>query len=148
MLRVVIDTNVLIEGAKDPHSYQVRIMRLALAGELQPLASTRTMREHDRILARLVNEAEYQQLVENFLDQAELVEPNLDIVHETSGATEDRDDDKFLDLAKEGDADYVITRDKHLLDLENYGETEITTPERFWNTYQEVAGPTVHALGY
>jgi len=144
MLRVVIDTNVLIDGAKDPNSYQVRIMRLALAGELTPLISSRTEREHERLTRRLVTEPEYQQLVENFLDQAELVEPDSDL----RGTTDDPDDDKFLELAKDGDADYVITNDRHLLDVEQYGETEITTPERFWNTYQEVAGTAVRALGY
>lgn len=148
MLRVVIDTNVLIEGAKDPHSFQVRIMRLALAGELQPLLSPRTLREHERLIERLVVEDEYRTLLQNFLEQAETVQPSVDTVREATGASSDREDDKFLSLAKEGDADYIITRDNDLLELETYGETEITTPERFWNTYQEVAGSTVRALGY
>jgi putative PIN family toxin of toxin-antitoxin system len=148
MLRVVIDTNVLIEGAKDPHSYQVRIMRLALAGELLPLISPRTISEHDRLIDRLVVEDEYRTLLENFLDQAEEIEPGAATEREAAGTSSDREDDKFLSLAKDGDADYIITRDKDLLELEQYGETEITTPERFWNTYQEVAGSTVRALGY
>jgi len=144
MLRAVIDTNVLIEGAKDPHSYQVRIMRLALAGELVPLVSAQTRREHQRLIRRLITEQEYRELLEQFLETAEQIEPTTDM----SGATEDEDDDKFLELAKDGDADYIITRDHHLLDIEQFGDIEITTPERFWNTFQEVAEPVVRALGY
>ncbi|MFH0830656.1 MAG: putative toxin-antitoxin system toxin component, PIN family [Parcubacteria group bacterium] len=139
MLRVVVDTNVLVEGQKDPNSYPVRIMRLALAGELVPLVSPRTQREHDRLLERLVMDQEYQQLVERFFEQAERIETSSDL----RGATDDPEDDKFLELAKDGDADYVITGDRHLLDLEQLSSTEITTPERFWNTYQEVAGTPV-----
>jgi putative PIN family toxin of toxin-antitoxin system len=144
MLRVILDTNVLIEGAKDPNSYPVRIMRLAVSGKLLPLISARTLREHDRMIERLVVDQEHRALIDSFMEKAEMVE----IRSRFAGITEDRDDDKFVELAKDGDADYLVTDDKHLLDLETFGETEITTPERFWNTYQTVANDTVRALGY
>lgn len=144
MLRVVVDTNVLIEGEKDPHSYQTRIMRLAVAGELTALVSPDTAREYQRLIRRLVVSVEYRALVEQFLESTEQVEPTISL----AGATEDSDDDKFLELAKDGDADYIITRDRHLLDVERLGDIEITTPERFWNTFHEVARSAVRALGY
>lgn len=144
MLRIILDTNVLIEGAKDPNSYPVRIMRLAIAGELQPIFSTRTKREYEHVMPDLVADAEYKQLVEKFFQQAELVETHTRL----AGVTADRDDDKFIELAQDGDADYIITSDQHILTLEQFGETDITTPERFWNTYQSVAGEKVKALGY
>jgi putative PIN family toxin of toxin-antitoxin system len=144
MLRVILDTNVLIEGEKDPNSYAARLMRLALAGELLPLISSRTRREYERIINRLVVDSEYRRLVEKFLEQTEQVEVHTRL----SGITQDRDDDKFVELAQDGDADYIVTADQHLLDLGNFGESEITTPERFWNTFQEVARDKVAAMGY
>ena len=144
MLRIILDTNVLIEGAKDPNSYPVRIMRLALAGQLQPIFSPRTQREYQHVVDDLVADQEYKDLVRKFFEQGELVETHTRL----PGVTADRDDDKFVELAQDGDVDYLITSDNHLLTLEKFGETDITLPDRFWNTYQAVAGEKVRALGY
>jgi predicted nucleic acid-binding protein len=39
---------------------------------------------------------------------------------------------KFLSLAQEADADYLVTKDgRHLLRLKKFGRTQIVTPTRF-----------------
>lgn len=43
----------------------------------------------------------------------------------------DPKDDKFLELALEIDADYLITQDNDLLVLQNFGNTKIVDPEEF-----------------
>ena len=43
----------------------------------------------------------------------------------------DPDDDKIIVAAVEGNADYIISRDKDLLDLKEYQGIKIITPEEF-----------------
>ncbi len=40
----------------------------------------------------------------------------------------DMDDNKFLEVAVEGDADYIVSGDKHLKRLGNFMEIEIISP--------------------
>lgn len=43
----------------------------------------------------------------------------------------DPDDDKFIEAAFEGNAHYIISKDKHLLSLKEYGTIKIISPEEF-----------------
>ncbi|MFO7943639.1 MAG: putative toxin-antitoxin system toxin component, PIN family [Anaerolineales bacterium] len=54
---------------------------------------------------------------------------------ETSEVEDDPDDDKFLACAVEGAADYIISGDPHLLDIESYQEIPILTPRQFLDTF-------------
>ena len=50
----------------------------------------------------------------------------------------DPDDDKFIDCAVEAHADYIITGNKHLLDLKNFGKIEIIKPEVFLDIFLKI----------
>ena len=56
-----------------------------------------------------------------------LVKPtiSLSVVHE------DPTDNKILECAETAKADFVITGDKHLLNLKKWKSTEIVTPSEF-----------------
>jgi putative PIN family toxin of toxin-antitoxin system len=45
-------------------------------------------------------------------------------------------DNKFLECAVEGNAEYIISGDRHLLALKRFRETEIVTPTRFLKLMQ------------
>jgi hypothetical protein len=45
--------------------------------------------------------------------------------------TQDPDDDKFLVCAREGEADYLVSGDDHLLEFRAYEGTQIITPAAF-----------------
>lgn len=45
--------------------------------------------------------------------------------------TDDPDDNKFLECAVKGKADYIVSGDKHLLDLEKYEGIKILTSKGF-----------------
>ena len=49
----------------------------------------------------------------------------------------DPDDDKFIDCAVEANADYIITGNKHLLDLKNFGKIKIIKPDMFLEIFYE-----------
>lgn len=44
---------------------------------------------------------------------------------------EDKDDNKFIEAAIEGDADYIVSQDKHLLKLKEFNGIKIINPEEF-----------------
>ena len=51
----------------------------------------------------------------------------------------DPDDDMFIDCAVEAKADYIISANKHLLDIRKFENIEIITPNKFieiYNTYK------------
>lgn len=43
----------------------------------------------------------------------------------------DPDDDKIISAAIEGEAEYIVTRDRDLLDLKQYQGIKMVTPEAF-----------------
>ncbi len=47
--------------------------------------------------------------------------------------TQDPEDNKFLELAKEGSADYILSGDKHLLELKDFRGIKIVTPAEFFD---------------
>ena len=44
---------------------------------------------------------------------------------------DDPDDDVFIECALAGDADYIVSGDKHLLDLKSYGKIKIVNAAEF-----------------
>lgn len=133
-LRVILDTNVLIDGARDEFSAGFRIINWTLTGELRAVVSRHIIREARVILRKEVKDEKYKQLIEDYFSRAEelLQTPRLKVVKE------DRQDNKFIEAAAAGDVDYLITSDYHLLDLGQYQKTAIIKPEEFANSYERV----------
>jgi putative PIN family toxin of toxin-antitoxin system len=125
--RVVLDTNVLVAAAYAPGSAARRIVEACLQGRLVAVASPAVRREYDFILARAVRVEDYQDRLAQWLEGLEMVEP---------GATpqvvpDDPEDDKLVAAAVAGEARWLITNDRHLLDLGRYGGVEMIPTGRF-----------------
>ena len=62
-------------------------------------------------------------------------EPFIDLIPVESIVSICRDpkDNFLLALAKDGEANYLLTGDKDLLDLEKFGKTEIITISKFFD---------------
>jgi len=132
-MRITLDTNVMVSstfwaGAPD------QVMRLVEEKEVELILSEEIMNE-------LVEVLEYEEVkkkvrekglmmrrsVEKILSVSQIIKPNERIY----AVKEDPDDDKFLECAVEGDAEYLVSRDKHLLKLKKYKGIEIIKPEEF-----------------
>ncbi|MFC1632683.1 putative toxin-antitoxin system toxin component, PIN family [Patescibacteria group bacterium] len=135
-LRIIIDTNILIGSAMDEDSAEARLIRLVLAGYLKPLITNRIRRENTKIIRRKFRneDPEARKTLERVFLEAEEVQQKSNL----RGITEDRDDDKFIEAAVDGDADYIITNDHHLLDLHNIEGTEILTARDFLQAYFDI----------
>ena len=125
--RVVIDTNALIGGLLLPASVPAQAVRRAIA-EGQLLASDATIMELADVTARpkfdpYVTISERQE----FLRLFDRIAERVPIVHLVR-ACRDPKDDKFLELAVNGEARLIITGDADLLVLHPFRSIDILTP--------------------
>lgn len=131
MLKVVIDTNILIGGAADENSTAFRIIKEVIDGRIKAFATHQTMSENRQMLKKLVCDREYRVLLEDFFRKLQIVK-----VYKPLNVVSDPEDNKLIESAVASGADYLITNDREVLDLEKYHKTEILTPEEFWAKYK------------
>ncbi len=132
-MKIVLDTNVLIDAFRDEYSYQKRIIDEVIHGRLEAFANRQTLRENHLILKRLIEDENYKVELESFFGQIGVVE-NRRTVHIVS----DPEDNKILESAVEAQADYLITEDNALLEIVEYEGVKIVTPVAFWKMYEEL----------
>jgi putative PIN family toxin of toxin-antitoxin system len=132
-MKVVLDTNVLIDGFRDEYSYQKRIINEIAAGRMEAAANRQTLRENRLILNRLITDTSYRTEMENFFAQIEEVEN-----HRNVRIVSDPEDNKILESAVESKSDYLITEDHALLEIGQYEGVKIVVPGQFWAIYSEV----------
>lgn len=136
MKKVVVDTNVLIDGAQDENSAAWLIIQDVLSGNLTAFISQKLEREMRLILNRKMEDEEYYQRIEKFLDTAH----HIDLQPHDRLVPDDHEDDKVLATAIDSGAEALITADKHLLTLDPYKNIRIITPVQFQNIQKTDSG--------
>ncbi len=125
-LRVVLDTNILISAAWKPSGLEAQTLAHALAGRFTLLASSATWAEYQEVLSR-----------PKFASKPNLLPslyPLLTFVESTERLTlaTDEDDNRFLELALAGRADFLVTGNlKHY--PPSLGPTRILNARQFLN---------------
>lgn len=128
--RCVVDTNVLVSAALFNGSTPWRAVEaVVLAGVL--LVSPETADEIQKVAARpmfdrYVTWVRRRRFLDRLMTAAQTIEPA-----ERIRVCRDPRDDKFLELAIAGQADYVITGDADLLTLNPFRHVPIVTPQQF-----------------
>lgn len=132
-MRIVIDTSTLISAVLWnglPH----RLIELAEAGQVTLCATAETLQEFQEVLARPKFASKTR---ERATTVDEIVQSVLRLVAlypavALAGLVKaDADDDKFLACALVAQAEYLISSDAHLLDLESYAGIGIVTAREF-----------------
>jgi putative PIN family toxin of toxin-antitoxin system len=141
-MKVVIDTNVLINGSNDESSHAFRIIKEIIAGKIEAYANHQTMSENRQMLRKLVRDREYRETLEDFFRELNIVK----VFHHLK-VVSDPEDNKLVESAAASGADYLITEDREILDLEKYHKTEILTPKDFWAKYKADASDDGSAWG-
>jgi putative PIN family toxin of toxin-antitoxin system len=120
VVRVVLDTNVVVSAYLVPTGKPARILSLARQGKLDICLSEEILREIKRTLLRpkfqKIHKATPQE-IDRFLQAlVEIIDlvPGTMEVDEVDG---DPDDNKILACALEGKADFVVSGDHHLTDI-------------------------------
>lgn len=131
MLRAVIDTSSLVSYVLTRGELMRRVVAHWRAGTFVFLSSPATRAELadvlDRPAIRRLAVAPLDELVRGLERFTEHVPGVLDL----SGACRDPKDDKFLACAVEGQAHYLVTSDRDLLDMRRYQDVAIINPGQF-----------------
>jgi len=132
MLKVVIDTNLLIDASDDFYNYASRIIDLAIAGNIEAFANRATLRENILLAKRKIQDEGFLRKLEYFF---EIVKPAES--KRLNSVKDDPEDNKILESAVGAKADFIITSDKHLLVMEKFQGIKIVTPAGFWQSWEE-----------
>jgi putative PIN family toxin of toxin-antitoxin system len=129
-LRVVIDTNVFVSAALRPGSVSDRAVIEAVTSDTV-LASKATLDELQEVVQRpKFNKTRLLELrlgfLARYLDRFETVQVFDRVAH-----CRDPKDNKFLELALSGKADFLITGDADLLSLHPWRGIAILSPADF-----------------
>ncbi len=142
MIRAVFDTNVFISALFNPKRPPAQLLELALQGKIRLIVSPQLIEEIERVLTypkikKLLKKrkAASEEVIEGLsktLQVALLTPGELSV----AAIYDDPADDMVLACAVEGNADFIISGDKHLLNLRNYQGIKIVTPAQFLESLQ------------
>ncbi|MBA7502932.1 hypothetical protein ES706_01537 [subsurface metagenome] len=124
---MVLDTNVFIAAYFNRKSASARIIDLCLENKHELIFSSRLRKEVRLILKNVRAERGFQKRIQSLFMNASRIKPTQKIFM----VKEDPEDNKFLECALEGKADYLITSDRHLLELGEFAQTKICKPTQF-----------------
>ena len=125
--KVVLDTNLFIAARFNPKSNSARIIDRCLKKEYEVISSPRLRREAESIMKKVKANQDFQMKARRLFKGAYVVKPTKRI----RLVREDPADNKFLECALEGRADYLVTSDRHLLKLGEFARTKICKPSQF-----------------
>lgn len=133
-MKAVIDTNVVVSWLISPTGTPARVFDLLHQAAFQVVISPTILAEYRRVLLyeRIVRQ---HRLTVNEIDDRLEELRELGVVVEPQDRLyvipEDPSDNKFLECAVEGEADYIVSGDRHLLRLGRYQGIEILPPAAF-----------------
>ena len=128
MLRVVLDTNVLVSAFISDGKPR-ELFRKGIENQFLILTSDSMLKELVRVLGRpkfKTNPDEIRRITLALLSSAEVV----DVKTKLKVVKEDTKDDIVIETAYDGHADFIVTGDGHLLALESFKGIKITTVEK------------------
>ncbi len=131
--RTVLDTNILISRVLTPNSAIAQFTR-KIIDHCDIIASQETVDELVSVMQRLCHKGVLQEDdMEHFISMYKEIIEWVPVI-ERIQACRDLKDDKFLELAVNGNAEYIVTGDKDLLVLHPFRDILIVTPADYVST--------------
>ncbi len=134
LLRVVLDTNILISGLFAETGPIAKIMELWADRRFELAASEEILSELDRVLHKPSIKKHFnptENEIEEFLETIRnntIITPSF---YQTDRIKKDPSDNKFLACAVEGKADFIVSGDKHLLEIKQFHGVKIIKARTF-----------------
>ncbi len=130
-MKIILDTNVLIDAINDDFSHTWKIIDLVLQGKIEAVASEKILKEYKLIIQRNIKKEQDKQKLQDFIARVDVINVNkkLNII------PDDPEDEKFVECAVEANANYIISSDAHLLNLQEFQNIQILNPKDFWYKY-------------
>ena len=131
MLKVVVDTNVIVSALLRPQSNSALTISLILDGDCRLCLSDDIFTEYEGVLARekfkRLDRPRVKELLFTIKGRALWVTPKGSI----DNVAKDPADKVFLECALEAEADFLITGNIHHFPVKNFHNTLIVTPSEF-----------------
>jgi putative PIN family toxin of toxin-antitoxin system len=133
-VRIVLDTNVLVSGLLSPFGPPGEIVRMVSTGALTLCVDARVLAEYEEVLSRA-----------KFDFDADAVSALLDYIDfrgEVVAASPlqlripDSDDEPFLEIARAGDAEYLVTGNLVHFPPEARAGVVVISPSEFMDEYR------------
>jgi len=132
MLRVVVDTNVYISaifwGGKPRH-----VIDLGRDGKIQIFTSEDIEQEIlDKLMTKFgLNSDDAGRVMADF----SIFTKHIRVSRRIRAVKDDPDDDKFIECAVECNAEFIISGDKHLLNMKKYEGIDIVNAATFLKSW-------------
>ena len=133
-MRVVVDTNVAVSALISPSGTPAAIIAAWRQEKYEWVVTPETLAELERVLERRkvarylpVASTRTERFLKRVSEKALMVQSSEPL----AVVSADPADDRFLEAALEGRADFIVTGDRHLLELREYEGTRIVTPIEF-----------------
>lgn len=137
MIRVVLDTNIIVSALMQPLGPPARVFLLAHGGSIQLCVSGSVYAEYEEVIRRprfRRSEETIQSTLQTVRERGLWVKP-ADAIR----ACSDPDDDIFLECAQAARAAYLVTG--NIRDFPpTWLDTEIVTPRRFLEILEATSG--------
>lgn len=109
-MRIVLDTNVLLISISRNSKYRIIFDRF-LSKQFSLVVSNEILSEYAEIIALKANAVVSTNIIEMLLSASNV--EKQDVFFKWQLIEIDKDDNKFVDCSIAGNADYIVTNDKH-----------------------------------
>lgn len=130
MVRIVLDTNILISGLLYSGKPKL-LLDLALEGKFESVSSMQMVEEFRKVIARprFNLDANLQDIMINFairFNNIVLIKSKFKVI------PKDPSDDLVIRTAYDGKASYIVSGDRHLLELKGFLGIKIVTANKMF----------------
>ncbi len=137
IIRIVLDTNLLVAGYFNPRSASAAIIKLCLSkANFKVLYTGSILKEAGLILRNIGASEKYKEKINDIFRQGKKVSK----ARKHMLIKEDREDNKFMDCAITANADYIVTNDVHMLKLGKVARLEVVRPAEFIRIIRKAKG--------
>lgn len=119
--RVIFDCNVLLQAAARERSVAAKCLNLVESGHVQLFVSREVLAEVEDVLNRPEIRAHFpdlnDEIVGAFLKRLHKLSTLVRLVPKRFSYSRDEDDEPYINLAVAANAEFIVSRDRDLLDL-------------------------------
>lgn len=136
MIKIVIDTNILISALGWKEGNPRKILKLCIEGKCLMITSPDLINEFISVMGRpkfdFISKEEKNEFILHLFQVSYLVEPKSKI----DKIKQDPMDNIVLEAALEGKVNYIVSGDSHLLDLKRFRNIKIISTKNFLDLIQ------------
>ena len=139
MQKAVLDTNILVSGILYEAGPQAKLLRLAKLGKFEVFLSVDIVSELRDVLLRPkfnLTEKEVDSAIKELLKFCKIIVPSekLNVVKA------DPDDNAIIEAAMAGKVHFIVSGDRHLLDIKKFRNVKIVNTFEFFKELAEQTG--------